>query len=448
MDSSSNKGDTMVSAMGSESSGKVTPIRDTAGQDRVLDQGPRFRKLRNRYALGGAIALVVVVLLGWLIHRWLAAEVSIPLERVRIAEVTRGLFVRDVSAPGTVVAAVSPTLFSPALGTVHFLVNAGDSVAKGQPLCTVDSPELRNEQQREQATLDGLEVAVQRQAIDTRRDLLENQHTIDIADVNLQAAKREERRAEESWRQRIISQRDYEKARDDAAAADVNHAHAVAEAGLKKESLEFELRAKRLERDRQRLLVQDLTRRVTSLDMRSPVTGVVGSLLVSERATAAQNAPLISVVDLTAFEIEFQVPESYGNDLGIGMQAEVTYGASQYATKVSAVSPEVKLGQVTGRLRFVGDVPQGLRQNQRVSTRIVFESRDGVLQVQRGPFLDTGGGRVTYVVRDDIATKTPIVTGATSISAVEITQGLSAGDRVIISSLSDFDRNNTVRLSQ
>jgi HlyD family secretion protein len=111
------------------------------------------------------------------------------------------------------------------------------------------------------------------------------------------------------------------------------------------------------------------------------------------------------------------------------------------------VSPEVKQGQVTGRLRFSGDVPQGLRQNQRLSSRIVLEQRDGVLKVARGQFLDSGGGRMTYVVQDDIATRAKIQTGATSVSEVEILEGLSPGDRIIISSLSEFERSATVRLA-
>jgi HlyD family secretion protein len=202
-----------------------------------------------------------------------------------------------------------------------------------------------------------------------------------------------------------------------------------------------------LERDRQRLVVQDLERRVGELNLKSPVDGIVGTLSVAERASVAQNAALITVVDLTAFEIEFQVPESYADDLGLGMEAEVSSGMKKYAAKVSAVSPEVRSGQVTGRLRFSGEVPQGLRQNQRLSTRIVLESRADVLKVQRGAFLDTGGGRVAYVVQDDVAVRRPIRTGATSVSEVEILEGLQPGDRIIISNLGEFERVETVRLA-
>jgi HlyD family secretion protein len=426
----------------------VTPIRDTSAQDREVD--PRPQQLRRRYKLLAAAVggLLLLLVLAMLIRDWFAAEISVPRERVRIAEVVRGPFVRDVAAQGTVVAAVSPTLFAPATGTVHFLVQAGDVVKKEQVIATVESPELRNELEREQSSLASLELAVQRQAIDTRRQLLANQQAADLANVEIQAAERELRRAEESWSNKLISERDFEKARDDAAAARVNHKHAVENAALQKESLEFELRARRLERDRQRLVVQDLQRRVVDLSIRSPVDGVVGTLAVAERTSVAQNAALLTVVDLTAFEIEFQVLESYADDLGLGMDAEVTYAARKYAAKISAVSPEVRQGQVTGRLRFSGDIPQGLRQNQRVSTRIVLESRDDVLKVARGQFLDADGGRIAYLVQeDDIAVRTAIRTGASSIADVEILEGLSPGDRIIISNLGQLERVERVRLT-
>ncbi|MET0496746.1 MAG: efflux RND transporter periplasmic adaptor subunit [Steroidobacteraceae bacterium] len=435
----------MLSALPSDK--KVTPIRDTSASDRVIDPAPRAT--RRRYvivgaAIGGALLLLAI---GLLIRNWLAAEVSVPRERVRIATVTRGQFVRDVSAQGTVVAAVSPTLSAAATGTVHFLVQAGDSVRKEQVIAQVDSPELRNELAREESSLASLAVAVQRQSIDTRRQLLANQQTIDLANVSIQAAEREKRRGEDSWGKRLISERDYEKTRDEAAAAAVNHKHAIETAILQKESLEFELSAKRLDRERQQLVVKDLQRRVGDLDMKSPVDGIVGTLLVNERATVAQNSALISVVDLSGFEIEFQVPESYADDLALGMESDITYGAHKYAAKVSAVSPEVKQGHVSGRLRFSTEVPQGLRQNQRVSARIVLESRDNVLKVPRGAFLDSGGGRVAYVVHDDIASRAQIQPGAASISEVEIVSGLAEGDAIIISNLGEFERASAIRLA-
>ena len=194
----------MITPLHSDSGNKVKvmPMRDTSAQDRPIDPAPAQKRRRYQFIGAGAGALLLLIVLVLVIRNWISAEVTVPIERVRIAEVTRGPFVRDISAQGTVVAAVSPTMFAAAPGTVHFLVQAGDVVKKDQPIATLESPELRNELEREQASLAGLEVAVQRQGIDTRRQLAANQQASDLANVAIQAAERELRRAEDSWRRR------------------------------------------------------------------------------------------------------------------------------------------------------------------------------------------------------------------------------------------------------
>ena len=85
------------------------------------------------------IGLIVVLV------RYSGAGVSVDRSRVSIATVERGNFIRDISADGQVVAAVSPTLYANALGTVTLKVHAGDTVSKGQVLAVVDSPDLDRE---------------------------------------------------------------------------------------------------------------------------------------------------------------------------------------------------------------------------------------------------------------------------------------------------------------
>jgi len=423
-------------------------IRDTSAQDIAIDPQPARRRRRLiAYSAGGA-ALILLLIAVPAILRWIDAEISVAREGVRVAKVTRGSFVRDVSAQGVVVAAVSPTIFAPAPGTVTYNVQAGDTVKKDQELGTLDSPQLKNEYDRENASLQSLEIGLQRSVIETKRKLLTNQQTSDTAGVSIKAAERELKRAEEAWKSKAISQRDYEKAHDDLTTARLTHEHALENATLEKESLEFELKTGRLDRDRQRLLVQDLKRRVDQLTIRSPVDGMVGTLAANQKGTVAENGALLTVVDLSAFEVEFQLPESYADDITIGMCADAIYSGKTYAAKVISISPEVRQNQVTGRLRFDGEVPPGLRQNQRVSARIVLESKPSVLKVQRGPFVDSGAGRVAYVVDEDgIARRTPIALGGTSISEVEVTSGLKDGDQIIISSTDSFDNAQVVRLT-
>ncbi|HBX37539.1 MAG TPA: efflux transporter periplasmic adaptor subunit, partial [Pseudohongiella sp.] len=219
------------------------------------------------------------------------------------------------------------------------------------------------------------------------------------------------------------------------------------DAELDNNRLEFELQTRQLDVDQQKLLVEDVERQVNSLTLISPVDGIVGNLLVDQKTNVIRNQPVMSVVDLSAFEIEVLVPESYVDDLAIGMVADVRSGNQVNNATLVAISPEIIDNQVTARLRFEQPVPDGLRQNQRLSTRILLEQKQGVLMVPRGQFVESGNGRVAYVVRDGMAYRTPIVIGATSLSNIEILDGLQVGDTIVVSSTDLFNGADTVLIN-
>lgn len=382
------------------------------------------------------------------VSRWANATVTVPLERLRVAEVTRGNLVRDVSVQGRVVAAVSPTLYAPAPGTITLEVEAGAAVEQGQVLARVDSPQLANELEQARSALQQQTVELDRQRIESRQLALEKRKAADLAEVALVAAEREKRRADQANDVQVISVIDFEKAQDELRKAELAFEHARADARLFEERLAFELRASELAVERQQLLVSELQRQVDALAILSPVDGIVGDLLVNQKAAVSKDAPVLSVVDLTRFEIDAQVPESYADDLGLGMPAEVLVGGTKYAGSVVAVSPEIIDSQVSTRIRFDAEMPPNIRQNQRLTTRILLEERADVLMVARGQFLDSGGGRVAYVFDGDGVLKRRAITiGARSLSAVEVASGLREGESVVISSVDAFRGADTVLVS-
>lgn len=390
---------------------------------------------------------MIVVAAPW-VKRWANATVSVPYERIRTATVTRGNLVRDVSVQGRVVAAVSPTLYATAAGSITLEVDAGEQVVAGQVLATVDSPELTNQLEQAEASLAQRKLELERQRIDTRQQALEKRKAADLAEVAVIAARREMRRAEEAKKRDVIPLIDYEKAEDDLRNAELAFEHAVADADLHDERLSFELRASEFEVNTQELVVDDLQRRVYDLSIKSPVNGIVGDLLVDQKAAVSRDMPVMAVVDLSRFEIDVMIPESYADDLAIGMTAEILTGGEQYRGQLVAVSPEVINNQVASRVRFVGNGPTGLRQNQRLTTRILLAEFADVLMVQRGQFLDSGGGRLAYVVtRDRVAKRRQIETGARSLGAVQIVAGLQPGDEIVISNLDPFRGADTVLLT-
>ena len=403
-------------------------IKDTSGQDRVIapvssGSGNRRRLLWIGAGIAGLAAIV------FLLSGWLGSSRSVDISRLRIAEVTRGTLVRDASVNGRVVAAVSPTLYAPAASTVTLKIRAGDKVKKGDLLAILDSPDLSNQLAREQATLAQLEAQVARQRILAEKQRLLARRDADEAEVARLGAERLLARTEGGFKAGAIAEIEYLRAQDALKSAEIRSRQAAQASGLEIKDVALETSTR----------VSDMQRRVDELHVRSPVDGVVGTLSVADRTVVAANTALMTVVDLSRLEVELEIPESYADDLGLGMNVEVAIGATRATGKLSALSPEVVRNQVLARVRFDGEQPPGLRQSQRLTARILIEEKPNVLMLPRGPFVENEGGRAAYVMDGDVAVRRPIQLGATSVSAVEILSGLQPGERVVVSGTDAFE---------
>ncbi|MCG7530052.1 HlyD family efflux transporter periplasmic adaptor subunit [Psychrobium sp. MM17-31] len=419
-------------------------MRDTSGQDVVLK--PRSKRGRT-LAVAGVAVLLSATAVGFAAPQFnelFSSDMSISSEQLRYGVVTRGDLQRDIAVQGQVVAANSPTLYSPSSGNVSLHVKAGDRVTKDQLLLQIDSPVLTNRLDQEQASLEELKLAVERQQIHNKTTLLNAQQSIELAAVNLELQSKNMSRAKQSMKHQVISREEFEQNQAELKKTQLAYTHAKQGLVLQKESLAFELKTKELQLERQQFVVDDLKRQIDELTLRSPLDGIIGLVNIREKDLVAINAPLITVVDLSDFEVEVNIPENYADDLGVGLPTEISLNGQEHRGELTAISPEVNNGQVVGRMRFVDGSPSGLRQNQRINARVLIETRTNVLKVRRGQFIETGGGRIAYVVNNNSANKTNIVVGARSLSEVEIVSGLREGDRVVISSTDAFNGNQSV----
>ena len=407
-------------------------IRDTSAQDHTVTQRPQ--PLWRRW-LWPAIAVVVVLAAIFFVGRgWLGGARSFDGARLRIATVSQGDLVRDIAADGRVIAANSPVLYAISAGTVTLKVVAGDVVKQGQELAVIDSPELRSKLAQEQATLAGLDAEASRAALDATLARATGAKMSDQAELVRTAAQRDLDRYQRGYDGGAVPQVDLAKAQDELKKAEIELQHARQDATLQSRGADLDARNKRLLSERQQAVVDEVQRQVDALTLRAPFDGQVGQVQATQHTQVAANAPVLGVVDLSRFEVEIKVPESFARDLAIGMPAQLTSGSGQpFPGEISAVSPEVVNGEVVARIRFSDQQPPGLRQSQRMSARILLDTRKNVLKVERGPFVEQSGGRYAWVVNGSTAERRPVQFGVSSLGEVEIVSGLKPGEKVVVS---------------
>lgn len=397
-----------------------------------------------------AIGVVVLVLIATAValpavRRWSRADRSIDATTLSIGTVTRGDLRRDVSVQARVVAALHPTLVAQGAGIVSLRTSAGQVVKKGDVLAAIDSAELRSALEQARAQSLSLQADAERQKIVSRQSDARLRQLADIARTKLDAARRALVRAETLHNDGLLNGGDYEKARDDVHVAELESNQATREITLGKESGDFDVRTRVLQAQRQESATAELQKRVDDLTIRAPFDGMIASVAVNDRDSVTPNQAILNIVNLSSLELELNVPEEYANETRIGTPVSIDLGAEERAGHITAVSPEVVNNQITARAVPDGGWPPGMKQNQRATVRLVFESKRGVVKAPRGAWLESGGGHTVYVVDGSSATRRNIETGSISVSEVEIVRGVREGERIILSDTSSFgDARNVI----
>lgn len=420
-------------------------IQGTQQQDVLLTpKKPRYTI--PLLIIGAAIAIVLLIRFVW-INSGAHAALVIPRQQLQFATVERGDLIRDIAVQGRIVAANAPTLYSQETGQISLFKQPGESVTVGDLLATISSPSLQNDLQQQQAVLSGMQSEADRALLNAREQQLDMEQVLNAANVNMLAARRELQRAQQSIELGVIRRLDLDIAQDNLAKAELEYDHAKRKVGLATDKLAFEQNSSQQELHRQRLIVNELERKVSALNILAPVTGQVGNWLTEQQNHVLPGQALLTVIDLTQYEAELSVPESYARDLQPAQQVEVNIGNQHLSGSISYIAAEVRNNQVSARVRFSQADSTSLRQNQRLTARVILEHKPNVLKIARGDFVSSGGGRQAYQVLNDQAIQKTVELGALSVQWVEILTGATEGEQWVISNLAEFKNEARVNLN-
>lgn len=420
-------------------------IEGTSGQDQVV--APAKKVALKKILLSISLLFVLSYITLPTLSQWYSSIPSVDSKSINIETVIRGDLIRDVVVSGKAVAANAPQLYSTEIGKITLLAKPGEAVALNQIVARLMSPELDALIKQQQSTLEQLSINANRGVLADKEAQLDLESNMNAAQSKLNVAKREFQRAEISYGKQIISEVDWLKSQDAVTDATRLFEHAKKRVVFAKERLQFEKQHREFLVQKEKLILDELSRRHDALAIKAPVSGVVGNWLVAQRNTIAANTAIMTIVDLSEYEAELSVPEFYADDLGIGLEVVMKISGVSVRGEIIAISPEVKANQVTVRAKIKNSSTVQLRQNQRINARIEFEKKEDVLMVKRGAFIGSLGGKFIFkIAEDNYANKIAITTGASSVEYIEITSGLGAGQQVITSDYADFNKAEQIYL--
>jgi HlyD family secretion protein len=189
---------------------------------------------------------------------------------------------------------------------------------------------------------------------------------------------------------------------------------------------------------------------VDALQVRAGMNGVLQQIAVEVGQRMPAGTNLARVADNTKLKAEIKIPETQARDIAIGQTAQVDMRNGSIVTgKVSRVDPAVREGTVLVDVTFHGlELPRGARPDLSVEGTIELESLADAIYVGRPAFGqdDSTIGLFRLGADGVTATRSKVQLGRGSATKVVIENGLTPGDRVILSDTSAFDSHERIQL--
>lgn len=411
------------------------------------------RRKRHRWMLGlGSLAVLAVVTVG--LAQLKPAAPLVAKSAVWLDTVKRGEMLRQVRGAGTLVP--EDIRWIPALnaGRVErILVLPGTAVKADTILVELSSPELEQAAFEAESQVKAAKAELANLRVQLESQQLTQRAAVATAEANYTSAKldydanaelgasglvaaltvKQSRAKAEQLATLLEIEKDRVKIGANAAAAQI----VSQEEKIAQLDAGYELKHRQLEALKVRAGVDGVLQRLGNAD--NPLQ--VGQQLVA-------GTPVARVADPTRLKAEIKIAETQAKDIQLGQPAEIDTRNGVVAGAVTRIDPAVQNGTVTVDVALTGALPQGARPDLSVDGTIQLERLENVLYVGRPVQgqADSTLGLFKVMADGREAVRVPVKLGRCSVSTVEILSGLQAGEKVVLSDMSQWDAVNRVRL--
>lgn len=413
--------------------------------DRKIDQATIGKKRSGRIVKWVVIALAAAAAVYFGL-RWLRPTAE--EDKLRFATVERGVVDNTINATALVLPAFEEQVNAPVSTTIdEVLLTTGMEVQAGDLLLKLDRDYvgLQLDGRRDQLALKQNNIGLLQ--LEYQRDLKELSYNAEIKKLELAAA---EARLADARRLLKIGGATEEEVEEADLTVKITRLEADKldnQLSYSRNSLAGRERGLQLEVGMEEKEVQQLSRKLRETEVRAPRAGVITWVNENLGQRVEEGAPLARIANLGRYKIEGSCSDRYAQQLAIGLPVELRLAKARLQGTITDILPEVTGNTITFRVALEDASDDNLRPNLRAELYVITDKKEDVLRVRNGPAFKGGKSQSVFVVRGNEVVRTEVGTGIRNGDYVEITSGLQAGDRVVISDTEELERMSSFKLN-
>lgn len=411
-------------------------------------QQPKTRK-RLMYGGGALLALVTVTVA---LSRLEPAAPTVDRGTIWFDTVRQGSMLRQVRGPGTLVPEQMRQVSAVTSGRIERLLSQpGDTVSPGTVLIELSNPD----EQLQALQADQQLSAAEAQLVSTRSTLqsqiLSQEATVATARADSADARRQAENAVRLAPQGLIAEQEVKRLQERAEQMDIRLKSEVQRLEVLRNTIDEQIAVQQAQVQRLREVVAFRQRLLASMRVRAGAAGVLrdlGTPQLEEGQWVLAGMRLATVVQPGRLKAELRIPETQARDVVIGQKALVDTRTDTILGHVSRVDPASQNGTVTVDVVLEGELPRGARPDLSVDGTIEIERLDNVFYMGRPAYGQSNSVVGIFKVDPDgnTARRVNVRLGRTSVNQVEIVEGLTNGDVVVLSDMSRWDAVDRVRI--
>lgn len=414
--------------------------------DRPIEKKKGLQKKHIWYILGGAV-FAMLLYMAFFTDR--TATYKVEADKLIIESVTEAQFNDYITVPGIVEPITTIYLDALEGGRVEEkLIEEGAMVKAGEIILKLSNADLHLNILDSEAQLAEKENFLRNTMIAMEQDRLQIKKELLSLKYDIERKQRSFEQNEILMKDNLISREEYIRSREDLDMAKQSRDLFIER--QKQDSVFRSVQVTNLQNnlDNMRRNLTLVRERAENLNVRAPIDGQLGLLTPEIGQSIQRGANMGQISVLTSYKVTALIDEHYIDRVRTQLTATLDRQGKAYSLVVKRVYPEVRNGTFKIDMVFADSMPENIRTGQTYYTSLQLGQPKVSVLVPVGGFFQETGGQWIFVVDKDgqTAHKRNISIGRKNPKYYEVLEGLTPGERVIVSGYETFGKNERLIL--